>query len=110
MTADGGLPAADVTYGIDIGGTKVLGIALGPAGEIVAEARVATPTGTRVIVGSHVAQAVAAVVADLDRQLAAAASIPVGVGRAGNGRPPGPAPFLAQPPAGPRGGLDRAHR
>ena len=83
MTPDGGLPAADVTYGIDIGGTKVLGVALGPAGEIVAEARVATPTGTRVIVGSHVARAVAEVVADLDRQLAAAAPIPVGVGAPG---------------------------
>ena len=43
----------------------------------------ATPTGTRVIVGSHVARAVAEVVADLDRQLAAAPSIPVGVGAPG---------------------------
>ncbi len=45
MTPDGGPPAAAVTYGIDIGGTKVLGVALGPSDDIVAEARVATPTG-----------------------------------------------------------------
>ena len=64
MTADGGPAAADVTYGIDIGGTKVLGIALSRSDEIVAEARVATPKGTRNIVGSHVAAAVAEVVAD----------------------------------------------
>jgi glucokinase len=81
-------PAAGVSYGIDIGGTKVLGVALGATDEIVAEARVATPTGTRVIVGSHVAAAVAEVVGDLDRQLAttaatAVAPAPVGVGAPG---------------------------
>ena len=63
MTRDGGPPATDVTYGIDIGGTKVLGIALGtgfdegadtgvPTGadasaDVVAEVRVPTPTGSR---------------------------------------------------------------
>jgi glucokinase len=83
VTPDGGLAATDVTYGIDIGGTKVLGIALGQDDDIVAEARVATPTGTRTIVGSHVARAVAEVVADLDRQLAARARVPVGVGAPG---------------------------
>ena len=83
MTPDGGHQAADVTYGIDIGGTKVLGVALSRSDEIVAEARVATPTGTRVIVGSHVARAVAEVVADLDRQLALPAPAPVGVGAPG---------------------------
>ncbi len=55
-----------VTYGVDIGGTKVLGVALSPSDDIVAEARVPTPTGTRAIVGSHVADAVAAVVRELD--------------------------------------------
>ncbi len=85
MTPDGGPPAADVTYGIDIGGTKVLGVALRASDEIIAEARVATPTGTRTIVGSHVAEAVAEVVADLDRELATtgAAPFPVGVGAPG---------------------------
>jgi glucokinase len=72
-----------VTYGIDIGGTKVLGVALGPSDDIVAEARVATPTGPRVIVGSHVARAVAQVIADLDHQLAPTAPVPVGVGAPG---------------------------
>ncbi len=87
MTRDGGPPAAGVTYGIDIGGTKVLGVALGPADNVVAEARVPTPTGTREIVGSHVAEAVAQVVGDLDRGLGAAAggpsAAPVGVGAPG---------------------------
>lgn len=83
MTPDGGPTAADVTYGIDIGGTKVLGIALSRADEIVAEARLATPKGTRNIVGSHVAAAVAQVIADLDRTLDAPTPVPVGVGAPG---------------------------
>ena len=83
MTPDGGPTAADVTYGIDIGGTKVLGIALSRAGDVVAEARVATPRGTRNIVGSHVAAAVAQVIADLDRTLAVPTLVPVGVGAPG---------------------------
>ena len=75
-----------MTYGIDIGGTKVLGVALGVGDAIVAEARVPTPTGTRSIVGSHVAAAVALVVAQLDSTLGApahAADAPVGVGAPG---------------------------
>ncbi len=83
MTPDGGPPAAAVTYGIDIGGTKVLGVALGHSHDIVAEARVATPTGTRQSVGSQVAAAVADVVADLDRQTGAGVRSPVGVGAPG---------------------------
>jgi glucokinase len=87
VTADGGPTAADVTYGIDIGGTKVLGIALNRSDEIVADAREATPKGTRNIVGSHVAEAVARVVADLDEKLGVAAPpatpVPVGVGAPG---------------------------
>ena len=84
MTPDGGRPpATGVTYGIDIGGTKVLGVALGPADDVVAEARVATPIGERDIVGSHVAEAVAQVVDDLDRELAARGDAPVGVGLPG---------------------------
>jgi glucokinase len=73
---------AGVTYGIDIGGTKVLGVALGGGDTLVAEARVPTPTGTRQIVGSHVADAVADVVAELDRTLGLGAgpSAPAAVG------------------------------
>ena len=83
MTADGGPTVADVTYGIDIGGTKVLGVALSRSDEIVADAREATPKGTRNIVGSHVAEAVARVVGDLDEKLGASAPVPVGVGAPG---------------------------
>ncbi len=83
MTPDGGLPAADVTYGIDIGGTKVLGVALDPAHDVVAEARVPTPSGTREIVGSHVAAAVGEVVDQLDDELGGGHGAPVGVGAPG---------------------------
>jgi glucokinase len=71
-----------VTYGVDIGGTKVLGVALGRSDDVVAEARIPTPTGTRTIVGSHVAAAVAEVVAQLDAGLGVDAA-PVGVGAPG---------------------------
>jgi glucokinase len=79
---------AGVTYGIDIGGTKVLGLALGPDDAIVGEARVPTPTGSREIVGSHVAEAVALVTDELDRSVGAgpdanAAAPPIGVGAPG---------------------------
>jgi glucokinase len=86
VTPDRGPAATGVTYGIDIGGTKVLGVALGAGDAIVAEARVPTPTGTRSIVGSHVAAAVALVVAKLDTALGTpdhAADAPVGVGAPG---------------------------
>ena len=80
MSRDGGPSAgAGVTYGVDIGGTKVLGVALGPDHDIVAEGRVPTPRGKREIVGSHVAEAVAQVVVELDRALGTAGATPVGV-------------------------------
>jgi glucokinase len=75
---------AGVTYGIDIGGTKVLGVALGPDNAAVGEARVPTPTGTREIVGSHVAEAVAKVTTELDHTLGLDADpAPIGVGAPG---------------------------
>ncbi len=93
MTGPGaGDPRAAVTYGIDIGGTKVLGIALSGADEMVGEARVATPPGSREIAGRHVAAAVVEVVSLLDGQVAAAVpergdgrglQVPVGVGAPG---------------------------
>jgi glucokinase len=66
--------AADVSFGIDIGGTKVLGVALGPLDAIVAEARVPTPSapahpdlvGLAGDTGVEVAYAIADVVAQLD--------------------------------------------
>jgi glucokinase len=57
---------AGVAFGVDIGGTKVLGLALNAADEIVAEARVPTPTSVADSSGREVAQAIAAVVAELD--------------------------------------------
>jgi len=87
VSPDAGTPASGVTYGIDIGGTKVLGVALGAGEAIVADTRVPTPTGTRQIVGSHVADAVAEVAAELDRTLGRDAATtdpaPVGVGAPG---------------------------
>ena len=84
MSPEGGPTApAGVTYGVDIGGTKVLGVALGPDDGIAAEARVPTPRGKREIVGSHVAEAVAQVVVELDRALGATGTAPVGVGAPG---------------------------
>jgi glucokinase len=77
----GGPPAgagASVTFGIDIGGTKVLGIALGEGNDIVAEARAPTPAGTGDVVGSLVADAVARVVVELDHALGVSGTTPVG--------------------------------
>ena len=46
VTAGAAPPAgAGVAFGVDIGGTKVLGVALGAADRVVAEARVPTPVG-----------------------------------------------------------------
>jgi glucokinase len=73
---------AGVTYGIDIGGTKVLGVALSASDRIIGEARVPTPSGSREIIGSHVADAVAVVVADLDQALGSSTAA-VGVGAPG---------------------------
>ncbi len=75
--------AAGVTYGIDIGGTKVLGVALGADNETVSEVRVPTPTGKRGIVGSHVAEAVARVTEELDDDLGLDRTAPIGVGAPG---------------------------
>jgi glucokinase len=87
VSADAGPPGgAGMAYGIDIGGTKVLGVALDSSNEQLAEARVPTPTGNREIVGSHVASAVAEVVGQLDEAVGeqgSAAAPPVGVGAPG---------------------------
>ena len=42
--ADPGVP---VTLGVDIGGTKLFGVALDPQGAVIADARVATPQADR---------------------------------------------------------------
>jgi glucokinase len=106
VSPDGGRPAAGVTYGIDIGGTKVLGVALDASDEIVAEARVATPRGTRDIIGSHVADAVAQVVGDLDQAIPA---VPAGAASGAAGAA-GPASSLAPVGVGAPGMVDRRGR
>ena len=90
MTPCAGPPGGSgVSYGIDIGGTKVLGVALNHGDRTVAEARVGTPRGTGRIDAGDVADAVAAVAAELTAALATSpsgppgAAPPVGVGAPG---------------------------
>lgn len=87
MTA-AGRPERAVSVGVDIGGTKVLGVAVDETGAVVAETRVATPAagvldpppGGRVP-GGPLADAVAEVVAILTAELRARAAPPaLGVG------------------------------
>ncbi|MGH9093428.1 MAG: ROK family protein [Acidimicrobiales bacterium] len=93
MTA-GALPGAGFAVGVDIGGTKVLGVAVDPGDRVVAEARVATPHSAadpadadRGEVGGEVADAVVQVVGRLRQAIAQAggptAPPPVGVGAPG---------------------------
>jgi glucokinase len=76
-----GTAGSGVAYGVDIGGTKVLGVALNADDQIMAESRVLTPTGSG-IDGQEVAREVAEVVAALDAEVGvtAGAAPPVGVG------------------------------
>jgi glucokinase len=67
---------ADVAFGIDIGGTKVLGVALGPSEGVLVEARVATPGGP--VRGDDVGRGVARAVAEVVAQLDAAVAPPAG--------------------------------
>ncbi|MDP8975987.1 MAG: ROK family protein [Actinomycetota bacterium] len=53
------MTTAGLTAGIDLGGTKCLGVALDEAGNVVAEHRLATPVGTEAIVETIVAVATA---------------------------------------------------
>jgi glucokinase len=80
--------AADVAFGVDIGGTKVQGVALDASDRIVAEARVSTPPGRRDGDGSReaaaaVGQAVAVVVTELDASCGSSVRPPIGVGAPG---------------------------
>ncbi len=73
-----------VAYGVDVGGTKILGVAIGPAGDVLAERRVGTPhqaattsarglrepDGTGATVGdAHPGEAIADAIASLLEQL-----------------------------------------
>lgn len=65
MTPGPGAPAA---FGVDVGGTKMLGVAVGRDGHVLAQARVATPHGATDPdrrTGAEVGAEVAAAVADL---------------------------------------------
>ncbi len=77
---DGRRTGGDLSFGVDIGGTKVLGVAVDPEGEVVAEVRVATPQlGTQVPssepVGAEVADAVRTVVERLESAVAERAPV-----------------------------------
>ena len=81
MSAVAAASGGELSYGVDIGGTKVLGLALDAAGRDVAEARVPTPGGPAAPghEGEEVAAAVARVVEELDAATAMS-DVPVGVG------------------------------
>lgn len=66
------------TIGVDIGGTKCLGVVVDREGTVLAEHRVATPRAGPELVG-----AVAAVVGELDRRAPGGPGIAVGVGAPG---------------------------
>jgi glucokinase len=91
-TAHGMADGHGFAFGVDIGGTKVLGVALAPDDAVLTEARVATPHAavdpenpTHTDVGGGVAGAVAQVVASLRREVAAKAppDVPIGIGAPG---------------------------
>jgi glucokinase len=75
-------PHGGVAHGVDIGGTKVLGVALDASDDVVAEARAPTPGGSESgSAAPHVADAVAEVVERLDEAVFGRVHHgPVGVG------------------------------
>ncbi|HUY22559.1 MAG TPA: ROK family protein [Acidimicrobiales bacterium] len=99
-----------VTLGIDVGGTKVLGLALDAAGEVLAEVRVPTPgrvAGSADGGGEPVIEALAAVAGQL-RATVDAEVVSVGVGAPGLVDNTGMLRFAPNLPAG--AGLDIAGR
>lgn len=64
--------------GVDIGGTKVLGVVLSDRGEVVGEVRLPTPLGP-----DHVMDTVVEIVRQLDAQTSPPAELPIGVGAPG---------------------------
>jgi fructokinase len=80
---------APVRIGIDLGGTKIEGIALGSDGQILARRRIATPQGDAMATIAAVAALVAALERDvgaaapLERNVGASAPVPVGIGTPG---------------------------
>jgi glucokinase len=82
-------PGAPVTLGVDIGGTKLFGVALDPRGAVIGDARLSTPQAEEAADGAgpggaEVADAVAEVVARLSAQLPSGPDpLAVGVGAPG---------------------------
>jgi fructokinase len=67
--------AAAFRIGIDLGGTKIAAVAIDPAGQIRAERRVATPAGDY----AGTIRAIAGLVAALESEIGAAASVGIGI-------------------------------
>lgn len=68
--------------GLDLGGTKIAGIVLGPDGSALAEARVATPRGDY----AGTLEAIAGLVARLEREAGGGCSVGIGMPGAVSGR------------------------
>src|SRR5687768_2765819 len=66
--------AATIAVGVDLGGTKCLALAVGAAGEVLAEHRVPTPRGSDALLDA---------LADAARAVGGADGVPVGVGAPG---------------------------
>jgi glucokinase len=66
------------SIGVDVGGTKLLGVVLDEQGRLVAERRTPTPRGAPALVDSIVE-----VVSALDAEVAGAGPLPVGIGAPG---------------------------
>jgi fructokinase len=72
--------AKPIRIGIDLGGTKIAGVALGPTGETLGETRISSPQGSYdASIG-----AIADVVRELERQAAVSAPATVGIGMPGS--------------------------
>lgn len=67
-----------LSLGVDIGGTKLLGVALTEDGQVVAEHRIATPVGAEALLGAAIE-----IVRRLDRDVSSGVNLPVGVGAPG---------------------------
>jgi glucokinase len=68
-----------VAVGVDVGGSKILGLVVDPAGEVLARALRATPGSSSPDGGEALGKAIAEVLNDLDGQLSSTAAVGVGL-------------------------------
>lgn len=68
-------PTAGLRLGIDLGGTKIAGVALAPGGQVAAEHRIAAPRGDY----GATLQAISGIVAELERLAGGSGSIGIGM-------------------------------